>query len=494
MLPTTFQFKLEDFEASWDDEPSAAQEPKQPVVNESKTELESEKPDKEAAESVEVIKESVEEATEPVVKPIEETKEPVEVVAKPEESAEEPQPVKESEKSETSIEQSLEPKESVENTETKLQAEATEPLKFEESETTVPAEEDWGSDNWEEAEESKLTPSTIPTPIFLQVTPSLTETSHLFWEMIEVASLLLDRVENLKEAVTALRACLQLFPTRLDVTSFFIQRVLTILNEKEVSETDLNSLTQFLCDYGTSNVYLSHCISDYCSEHLTALHQEKSSLKRQHQLLVTLAALYQTKQEDYIVYSIIDTYFSAFGVADPSTEFIAFYLTHLVELLQKLELSHLRLILSVCGMNVICQTAPHISLFDKNALISLVQLGAILYGKTENKGKIVDLEIRLLALALRRSLVLQPTNTSKAKEDPVLVKVNGMIGKILFLIARVNPEELKAVMSTLSTESVTDLQNQLRRTVQLKQSESNAARRRNATRMPVKLDASKFEE
>lgn len=77
------QFKLEDFEASWDDEPSAAQEPKQPVVNESKTELESEKPDKEAAESVEVIKESVEEATEPVVKPIEETKEPVEVVAKP---------------------------------------------------------------------------------------------------------------------------------------------------------------------------------------------------------------------------------------------------------------------------------------------------------------------------------------------------------------------------------------------------------------------------
>ena len=69
-----------------------------------------------------------------------------------------------------------------------------------------------------------------------------------------------------------------------------------------------------------------------------------------------------------------------------------------------------------------------------------------------------------------------------------------MIGEILFLIARVNPEELKAVMSTLSTESVTDLQNQLRRTVQLKQSESNAARRRNATRMPVKLDASKFEE
>ena len=365
---------------------------------------------------------------------------------------------------------------------------------MEESETTAPGDEDWGSDNWEEAEESKLTPPSIPTPIFIQVTPSLTETSRLFWEMVEVASLLLNHVENLSEAVTALRACLQLFPNRLDVTSYFIQKVLTMLSEKEVSEMDLNSLTQFLCEYGSSNVNLVHCISDYSSEHLTVLQQKPSSFKLQHQLLVTLSALYQTNKEDFIVYSIVDVYLSAFGVTSPSTEFISFYLSHLVDLLQKLEIYHLRLTLAVCGMSVICQTSPHIALFDKNALISLVQLAAILYGKTENKGKIVDLEIRLLALALRRSLVLQPVNTSKAKEDPLLVKVNGMIGEILFLIARVNAEELKAVMSTLSAESVADLQNQLRRTVQLKQSESNAARRRNATRMPVKLDASKFEE
>ena len=105
----------------------------------------------------------------------------------------------------------------------------------------------------------------------------------------------------------------------------------------------------------------------------------------------------------------------------------------------------------------------------------------------------VDLELRLLALALRRSLVLQPATTIKTKEDATLAKVNSMIGEILFVVARVNAEEMKTAMASLPTESNTALQNQLRKTVLVKQSESNAARRRSAVRTPVKLDASKFE-
>ena len=85
-------------------------------------------------------------------------------------------------------------------------------------------------------------------------------------------------------------------------------------------------------------------------------------------------------------------------------------------------------------------------------------------------------------------------NVSKAKEDAALTKVNSMVGEILFIVATMNGEKMKTTIQQLPAESALNLQNQLRKTVQVKQSESNAARRRNANRLPVKLDASKFTE
>ena len=55
-----------------------------------------------------------------------------------------------------------------------------------------------------------------------------------------------------------------------------------------------------------------------------------------------------------------------------------------------------------------------------------------------------------------------------------------------------NAEAFKSACQRLSSSSTANLQEQLRKTIHTKQTESNAARRRNANRVPVKLDASKF--
>lgn len=236
---------------------------------------------------------------------------------------------------------------------------------------------------------------------------------------------------------------------------------------------------------------LRRCASDFVAEKLVSL--SSSALQQQKQLLATLAFFYENAQDDFVVNSLVDVLLAAFAAESPSVDFLSFYLVHAVEILPKLSLPHVRLVLGVCGLNMVCQVASLSSCFDKDTLMAMVQMVALLYGKTENKPRIVDLTVRLLALALRRSLVLQPANTPKAKEDACLVKVNAMIGELLFLMARVNTEELKTAIATLPAETTALLQSQLKKTIQLKQMESNAARRRNATRMPVKLDASRFE-
>ena len=145
-----------------------------------------------------------------------------------------------------------------------------------------------------------------------------------------------------------------------------------------------------------------------------------------------------------------------------------------------------------CGSPMICSVLPFIKEFDKNTLNSLVQLSVVLYTKTDKKDKIVSLVVQLAAAALDRSIVLQPLNMVKQKQDSELVKVNTMIGELLFVIVKMNADAFKSACQRLSSSSTSNLQEQLRKTIHMKQSESNAARRRNANRVPVKLDASKF--
>ena len=445
---------------------SVKEEPKMESVKKSEAEVKSE----------EIAKEEPEEE----VKPEEPVKETEEEVKSAEPAKEEAKPVKES----------VKPMKS----DAKLVKEETTPIK----EETKPVKEEAKptKNDTKPAKESDSKPAdkTTPAPpktIYHQTTPALTESSRLAWEMVQVADLALNCVPDYTKTVAAIRSCLKLFPDRSDIAAFFTSRLLVILAEKSLRDEELASLSSLLCECTQTNPCLRRCASDFVAEKLVAL--ASSSMQQQKQLLATLASFYENAQDDFVVDSLVDVLLAAFAVESPSIAFLSFYLVHAVEILPKLSLPHVRLVLSVCGLNMVCQVASLSSCFDKDALMAMVQMVALLYGKTDNKSRIVDLTVRLLALALRRSYVLQPANTPKAKEDACLVRVNAMIGELLFLMARVNTEELKTAIGTLPAETTALLQNQLKKTIQLKQVETNAARRRNATRMPVKLDASKFE-
>ena len=185
--------------------------------------------------------------------------------------------------------------------------------------------------------------------------------------------------------------------------------------------------------------------------------------------------------------------FQAFANSAAATaERAAYALTAFVEFAPKFKIDHLRFFIATCAVEIIGLVVPRVNEFGKKELAALVQFAALCYGKTEKKSEVVDLVIRLNALALDRSVVLQPMDVSKANEDLEITKINGMIGEILFVVATAHADRMKITIQQLPATSATNLQNQLRKTVQMKQLESSAARRRNANRMPVKLDASKF--
>ena len=212
------------------------------------------------------------------------------------------------------------------------------------------------------------------------------------------------------------------------------------------------------------------------------------------QLLHLLQGIYLVQSEAWMM-QYFATVFNTFGNAAGATlKRAEFVIDAFIEIATKLQIEHVRFLVAACAVDVIVLVAPRIHEFGKEAISSLVQLAALLYGKTDNKDGIVDIVIRLCAMALDRSVALQPMNVSKAKEDAALTKVNSMVGEILFIVATMNGEKMKTTIQQLPAESALNLQNQLRKTVQVKQSESNAARRRNANRLPVKLDASKFTE
>ena len=331
-------------------------------------------------------------------------------------------------------------------------------------------------------------------PVSILSTPSVSPSTRTFWELLRVTDLLLTVAPSYLPACRAIRSCMSLFADRSDVRSFFVGRIFDILSARSLAAAESGCLIDLVAELTASDLALRKSVCDATSEAIAALVQRDEMLSVTRQLLHLLQGIYLVQSEAWMM-QYFATVFNTFGNAAGATlKRAEFVIDAFIEIATKLQIEHVRFLVAACAVDVIVLVAPRIHEFGKEAISSLVQLAALLYGKTDNKDGIVDIVIRLCAMALDRSVALQPMNVSKAKEDAALTKVNSMVGEILFIVATMNGEKMKTTIQQLPAESALNLQNQLRKTVQVKQSESNAARRRNANRLPVKLDASKFTE
>ena len=331
-----------------------------------------------------------------------------------------------------------------------------------------------------------------PLSLFATPPPSASSSSSLFWSILHVCDLLLTAAPSYLPCARAIRSCLLLFPDRPDVRSFFACRLFDLLKSSALPSSESRVLLALLTDLAASDLPLRKSLLDSIVETALALLPQPDKLPLLAQLLQLAHALYVLHTEPWMLQHFVVLFHAFANAAAATAERAAFVLSAFVELAPKLRIEHLRFFIATCAVEVIGMVVPRVNEFGKKELSALVQFAALCYGKTEKKNEVVDLVIRLNALALDRSVALQPMDVSKAVEDPEITKINGMIGEILFVVATANAERMKITIQQLPAASATNLQNQLRKTVQVKQMESSAARRRNANRMPVKLDASKF--
>ena len=333
-------------------------------------------------------------------------------------------------------------------------------------------------------------------PLSLFATPPLSSSSSssssLFWSILHVCDLLLTAAPSYLPCSRAIRSCLALFPDRPDVRSFFAGRLFDLLKSHELPASESRVLLALLTDLAAPDLPLRKSLLDSIVETALSLLSQPDKLPLIAQLLQLAHALYALHTEPWMLQHFVVLFHAFANAAAATAERAAFVLSAFVELAPKLKIDHLRFFIATCAVEVIGMVVPRVNEFGKKELSALVQFAALCYGKTEKKNEVVDLVIRLNALALDRSVALQPMDVSKAVEDPEITKINGMIGEILFVVATANADRMKITIQQLPAASATNLQNQLRKTVQVKQMESSAARRRNANRMPVKLDASKF--
>ena len=276
----------------------------------------------------------------------------------------------------------------------------------------------------------------------------------------------------------------------LPLTCYFVEKLVRKVAEKEWKEDDLNAMIEIVTILAAENESVLRSASDLDLELFLEFQKKEDVSSIPKQLVLLLLSFYQTHQQSWLIPIFIHIFTSA--LSHHTVLQVTRGLQYAVTVLQKLKNEDAQFVIATCGMTIIEAILDVCAVLDKEGLGAMVSFTALLYGKTDKKNEIVELVLHLCAISLKRSLELQPLNVKKCDEDAELVKLNSMIGELLFVMARVNPDSFKQGLQSLPAEKSEMLQNQLRRTVQVKQSESNAARRRNATRMPVKLDASKF--
>ena len=488
--------KLESFEASWDneEEEGAGENWEDSNADESwgfddETPKKNETPEKEEVEKkVEEEPKKVDEVQkEQESKKVEEEPKKEETPKKEQEPKKEETPIK---KEETPIKKEETPRKEQEpkKEETPIKKEETpkrEETPIKKEETPLPSS----------SSSPFIADPLQGNPLSLFATPPLSSSSSsssLFWSILHVCDLLLTAAPSYLPCSRALRSCLALFPDRPDVRSFFAGRLFDLLKSHELPASESRVLLALLTDLAAPDLPLRKSLLDSIVETALSLLSQPDKLPLIAQLLQLAHALYALHTEPWMLQHFVVLFHAFANAAAATAERAAFVLSAFVELAPKLKIDHLRFFIATWAVAVSGMVVPRVNEFGKKELSALVQFAALCYGKTEKKNEVVDLVIRLNALALDRSVALQPMDVSKAVEDPEITKINGMIGEILFVVATANADRMKITIQQLPAASATNLQNQLRKTVQVKQMESSAARRRNANRMPVKLDASKF--
>ena len=512
--------KLATFEASWEEEEKPV-EKKEPVKEEKPVEKEEKVVEKEPVKE-EPVKEKKEEewGFDEEEKPEEKEEWGFSEEEKKEDDwsfEDEKKPEEEKEKEEKKPveedwgfddEKEEEPEEKHEEKEEK-DAKEEKPVKEEKKEK----EEDWGFDEEKEnatvekeeptenkapAEEKKAPaeeqkPSTqthFTSPSMEVVRTTILTPSTLLLQACRVLDALLSTPVLLAQTCDCFKSYIPAVIADLPLTCYFVEKLVRKVAEKEWKEEDLNAMIEIVTILAAENESVLRSASDLDLELFLEFQKKEDVSSIPKQLVLLLLSFYQTHQQSWLIPIFIHIFTSA--LSHHTVLQVTRGLQYAVTVLQKLKNEDAQFVIATCGMTIIEAILDVCAVLDKEGLSAMVSFTALLYGKTDKKNEIVELVLHLCAISLKRSLELQPLNVKKCDEDVELVKLNSMIGELLFVMARVNPDSFKQGLQSLPAEKSEMLQNQLRRTVQVKQSESNAARRRNATRMPVKLDASKF--
>ena len=547
--------KLATFEASWEEEEKPVEKKEEPVKEEKPVEKEEKEVEKEPVKEEPVKEEPVKEEPEEKEEPVKEEKEEEWGFDEDEKPEEEEWGFSEEEKKEDDwgFEDEKKPSEEKKPVEEKPVEEKKEEEKEEEEEKPVgeskpvetemkPEEEEWGFDDEKEekpeekeekdakeekpvkeekeedwsfdekkekatvekeepieekpakktpAEEQKPSTQThFTSPSMEVVRTTILTPSTLLLQACRVLDALLSTPVLLAQTCDCFKSYIPAVIADLPLTCYFVEKLVRKVAEKEWKEEDLNAMIEIVTILAAENESVLRSASDLDLELFLEFQKKEDVSSIPKQLVLLLLSFYQTHQQSWLIPIFIHIFTSA--LSHHTVLQVTRGLQYAVTVLQKLKNEDAQFVIATCGMTIIEAILDVCAVLDKEGLSAMVSFTALLYGKTDKKNEIVELVLHLCAISLKRSLELQPLNVKKCDEDVELVKLNSMIGELLFVMARVNPDSFKQGLQSLPAEKSEMLQNQLRRTVQVKQSESNAARRRNATRMPVKLDASKF--
>ena len=365
--------------------------------------------------------------------------------------------------------------------------------KEEPTENKAPAEEKKAPAEEKKAPAEEQKPSTqthFTSPSMEVVRTTILTPSTLLLQACRVLDALLSTPVLLAQTCDCFKSYIPAVIADLPLTCYFVEKLVRKVAEKEWKEEDLNAMIEIVTILAAENESVLRSASDLDLELFLEFQKKEDVSSIPKQLVLLLLSFYQTHQQSWLIPIFIHIFTSA--LSHHTVLQVTRGLQYAVTVLQKLKNEDAQFVIATCGMTIIEAILDVCAVLDKEGLSAMVSFTALLYGKTDKKNEIVELVLHLCAISLKRSLELQPLNVKKCDEDVELVKLNSMIGELLFVMARVNPDSFKQGLQSLPAEKSEMLQNQLRRTVQVKQSESNAARRRNATRMPVKLDASKF--
>ena len=365
--------------------------------------------------------------------------------------------------------------------------------KEEPTENKAPAEENKAPAEEKKAPAEEQKPSTqthFTSPSMEVVRTTILTPSTLLLQACRVLDALLSTPVLLAQTCDCFKSYIPAVIADLPLTCYFVEKLVRKVAEKEWKEEDLNAMIEIVTILAAENESVLRSASDLDLELFLEFQKKEDVSSIPKQLVLLLLSFYQTHQQSWLIPIFIHIFTSA--LSHHTVLQVTRGLQYAVTVLQKLKNEDAQFVIATCGMTIIEAILDVCAVLDKEGLSAMVSFTALLYGKTDKKNEIVELVLHLCAISLKRSLELQPLNVKKCDEDVELVKLNSMIGELLFVMARVNPDSFKQGLQSLPAEKSEMLQNQLRRTVQVKQSESNAARRRNATRMPVKLDASKF--